>query len=275
VTIANTAAVHAESGWEIWHDWNVEVMKPVTAWFCDAIHAADGQVVLDIACGTGIPSLGVAARVAPSGRVVATDVSPVMLRGAARKAKAAGIANIEHREMSAEAFDFPDASFDAVTLKDGLMFCPDPVKALAEIRRVLRPGGRFALTVWDEFSKCHFFNTMFGPVSKALNRPPPDPAKPGPFRFSAPGELERTLHAAGFSDFTIERRDVYFEFASLDEHWSSSVAMAAPVEAANSTLPPAELAALRRAIASNLAPFMVGERVRVPNLAQFASGARS
>jgi SAM-dependent methyltransferase len=198
-----------------------------------------------------------------------------MLRGAARKAKAAGIANIEHREMSAEALDFPDASFDAVTLKDGLMFCPDPVKALAEIRRVLRPGGRFALTVWDEFSKCHFFNTMFGPVSKALNRPPPDPAKPGPFRFSAPGELERTLHAAGFSDFTIERRDVYFEFASLDEHWSSSVAMAAPVEAANSTLPPAELAALRRAIASNLAPFMVGERVRVPNLAQFASGARS
>ena len=269
------ATTDAESGWEVWHDWNAEVMKPVTEWFCDAIGAAPGQVVLDVACGTGIPALGIAERVGPNGKVVATDVAATMVRAVGRKAKAAGIRNVEQREMGAEALDFPDASFDAVTLKDGLMFCPDPVKALGEIRRVLRPGGRFALTVWDEFSKCPFFSTIFGPVSKALNRPPPDPTKPGPFRFSAPGELERTLRAAGFSDFSIERRDVYFDFASLDEHWRCSVAMAGPVEAANATLSPDELAALKQAIARNLAPFMVGERVRVPNFAQFASGTRT
>jgi SAM-dependent methyltransferase len=269
------ATTDAESGWETWHDWNAEVMQPVTAWFCDAIGAAPGQVVLDVACGTGIPALGIAERVAPNGKVVAVDVAAKMVRAVGRKAAAAGILNIEPREMGAEALDFPDATFDAVTMKDGLMFSPDPVRALAEIRRVLRPGGHFALTVWDEYSKCHLFNTMFGPVSKALNRPPPDPTKPGPFRFSAPGELERTLRAAGFAEFSIERRDVYFEYASLDEHWRSSVAMAGPVEAANATLPPAELAALKQAIAQNLAPFMVGERVRVANLAQFASGTRT
>lgn len=272
--MADSTSDEAESGWETWHDWNAQVMKPVTEWFCGAIGARPGHVVLDVACGTGIPTLGIAERVAPGGKVVAADFAAKMVRAVGRKAKAAGIRNVEPREMRAEALDLPDTSFDAVTLKDGLMFSPDPVKALTEIRRVLKPGGRFALTVWDEFPRCHLFNTMFGPISKALNRPPPDPTKPGPFRFSAPGELERTLRAAGFSDFTIERRDVYFEYASLDEHWRSSVAMAGPLEAANATLPPAELAALKNEICKNLAPFMVGERVRVPNLAQFASGTR-
>jgi SAM-dependent methyltransferase len=267
-------AVLQHSGWELWHDWHVRVMKPTIGWFCDAIAASPGMMVLDVACGTGIPSLGIAERVVPNGKVVAVDTSPAMIGAAGRKAEAAGIRNIEHREMDGVALDFPDASFDAVTCKDGVIFCSDPVRAVTEIRRVLKPGGRFAITAWDEPAKCHFFNTIFGPVSKALKRPPPDPNAPGPFRLARPGELERVLAAAGFTDFAIEPREVVFEFDSLDEHWRSTSAMAAPVEAANATLPPDELAALKKAIADALAPFMVGDRVRVPNLARCASGRR-
>jgi SAM-dependent methyltransferase len=176
--------------------------------------------------------------------------------------------------MDGGALDFPDASFDAVTCKDGVMFCSDPVHALAEIRRVLKPGGRFAISVWDELEKCHFFNTMFGPVSKALGRQPPDPSAPGPFRLALPGAFERALLDAGLTDAAVEPREVVFEFDSLDQHWSATSAMAAPVEAAKATLPPDELAALKRAIADGLAPFMSGERIRVPNLARCATGTR-
>ncbi|HVR19155.1 MAG TPA: class I SAM-dependent methyltransferase [Polyangiaceae bacterium] len=267
-------ALTKRSGWETWHDWNVTVMKPSIEWFCDAIHATQGQVVLDLACGTGIPSLGLAERVAPNGRVIATDSSADMVGAVRRMAEAAGIRNLEAREMGAMALDFPDASFDAVTCKDGVMFCADPVKTLAEMRRVLKPGGRFALTVWDEPAKCMFFMTIFGPVRTFLKRPPPDPGGPGPFRLSAPGELENNLSAAGFSDFEVTQRDVFYEFASLDEHFRATSAMAAPLETAVATLPADELAQLKRAIAEGLKPFMVGERVRVPNVALCATGRR-
>ena len=262
------------SGWETWHDWHVRTMQPSIDWFCNAIAAAPGMVVLDVACGTGIPSLAIAELVAPNGEVVTIDVSAAMIGAVRRKAEAAGIRNMRHREMDGVALDFPDASFDAVTCKEGIIFCSDPVRALAEIRRVLKPGGRFALTAWDVLEKCHFFNTIFGPVSKALGRPPPDPNGPGPFRLARPGEFERVLSAAGFTDFSIESREVFLEFDSLDQHWLSTSAMAAAVEAANATLPPDELAALKRTIADALAPFMTGERIRVPNLARCATGTR-
>ena len=112
------------------------------------------------------------------------------------------------------------------------------------------------------------------PVRTFLKRPPPDPGSPGPFRLSAPGELENKLAAAGFSDFNVIRRDVFIEFASLDEHFRATSAMAAPLEIAVATLPADELAQLKRAIAEALKPFMVGERVRVPNVALCATGRR-
>src|SRR5687767_87665 len=154
---------------------------PITAWFCEVTGAAPGQILLDAACGTGLPSLALAGRVRPGGKVIATDISSEMLAAARRKAEAAGIDNIEHRVMDVATLGFPDASFDAVTCSFGLMFCPDPVKAASELRRVLRPGGRFAIAVWDEPAKNPFFRTVFDSVARFVQRPPPDPRAPGPF----------------------------------------------------------------------------------------------
>jgi ubiquinone/menaquinone biosynthesis C-methylase UbiE len=122
---------HAEdrsdvSGWERWHDWQAGVM-----------------------CGSGLPALALAERVGTAGKVVAIDESPRMLAATRRKA-AAGLGNVETRETSAVAIGGPDATFDAVTCKDGLMFCPDIIAAVREMRRVLKPSGRYAFLVWAE-----------------------------------------------------------------------------------------------------------------------------
>jgi SAM-dependent methyltransferase len=263
-----------ESGWEKWHDFTAGVMQPVTSWFCEAIEARPGKRTLDAACGTGLPSLAVAQRVGATGQVVALDVSPVMIAAARRKAALAGVTNVEHREMDVAALEFPEASFDAVTCSFGLMFCSDPVKGASELCRVLKPGGRFAVSAWDVPENNHYFRTLFETLGKFVPRPPPSPGAPGPFRLAAPGELARVLEAAGFSDVSVEAREVHVAFDSVSHHWEVAHDMAAPVQAAASALSASELGELKAALAETLAPYMDGERVRIHNTALCASGTR-
>src|SRR6185503_4307796 len=104
----------------------------------------------------------------------------------------------------AEAIEFPEATFDAATLCTGLMFCPTPARALSEMRRILRPGGRCAVAVWADRSHNSFFTVMGKALGLALSLPPPDPDGPGPFRFARNGVLERLVEDAGFESVTVE-----------------------------------------------------------------------
>ena len=262
------------SGWEKWHDWNANIMRPLTTWFCQASAAAPGDTILDAACGTGLPSLALAERVRPGGKVLAIDISGEMLAAAQRKAAAAGLDNIEHRQMDVAALELPDAAFDAVTCSFALMFCPDPVKAASELHRVLRPHGRLAIAVWDEPARNPFFGTLFQTVGRFVPRPPLDPQAPGPFRLAPPGELQAVLRAAGFAEPSIERREICFEFDSVEMHWQVNVDMAPPLRAAAQSLPEADLARLKQALADALDPYIVDGRVRVPNTALCAAARR-
>jgi SAM-dependent methyltransferase len=103
-----------------------------------------GQRILDVACGTGVLAREAARRVGPRGHVAGIDPGCGMLAVAAELAP-----QVEWREATAESLPYPDESFDAVVSQFGLMFFSDRSKALHEMARVLRPGGRLAIAVWD------------------------------------------------------------------------------------------------------------------------------
>ena len=107
-----------------------------------------GERVLELACGPGGLGLAAAKRVAPTGEVVLSDIVAQMTSIAAARASALGLTNVTTRELDLEQIDEPDASYDVVLCREGLMFVPDPARAALEIKRVLRAGGRFAVAVW-------------------------------------------------------------------------------------------------------------------------------
>ena len=113
----------------------------------DLVECRAGERVLDVACGTGVVSRLAARRVAPGGTVTGLDLNEGMLSVAARLPVPPGL-TVDWRQGSALALPFADRAFDVVVCQHGLMFFPDRLKALGEMRRVLTPGGRVALSVW-------------------------------------------------------------------------------------------------------------------------------
>jgi ubiquinone/menaquinone biosynthesis C-methylase UbiE len=135
------SAADARVRWEpVRRSW----LAPVTQTMLDFARLGPGDRVLDVATGTGEPALSAVQVVGPTGYVLATDISSNMLAVAERTARERGLdpANFETRVMDGENLDLGDASFDAVLSRLGLIFFPDRDRALSEIRRVLRPGGR-------------------------------------------------------------------------------------------------------------------------------------
>lgn len=221
--------------WERWGPAVRQQSAAATAWLLRMAQIGPGAAVLDLASGTGDPALALAREVGATGRVVATDLVEGAVAFAARAAVTAGLTNVETCVADMEALPFADATFDAVTCRLGLMFCPAPGKALTEARRVLRPGGRAAFVVWGS-PRQPLFEATLGQVRRALapgatgglpqQRTEPSwpaeshsDASPGPFRFADPAELSRALIGAGFSDVLCEQRVVPWPFPGSGAAW--------------------------------------------------------
>jgi SAM-dependent methyltransferase len=193
------------AAWDRWGPTLERWLGPATEAMLDAAGVRPGARVLDVAAGTGGQTLAAARRVGPDGHVLATDISPAILEYAAAAARDAGLANVETRELDGESLaGVEDASFDAVISRVGLIYFPDRQGALAEMRRVLRPGGRVAAVVYSTPESNRFFSVPVGIVRRRAGLGPPLPGQPGPFSLGGEGALADAYEQAGFHDIQVQ-----------------------------------------------------------------------
>src|SRR4029077_20646850 len=195
------------AAWRKWHAQIAAFTHGATEAILEAAHLGPGMRVLDLASGVGDPALSIAAEVAPSGRVTATDLGPGMMSLAEELARKKGLSNIEFREANAESLPFADASYDVLTCRFGIMFFPDLGKALRECFRVLKPGARAAFVAWGKKEQ-PFFAATAGILLKhvPVPLPPPDPDAPNITMFGQSNRLRPALEAAGFINVHEEAR---------------------------------------------------------------------
>ena len=204
-----------------------------------------GHRVVELACGPGGLGLAAAQRVEPGGEVVLTDVAAEMTAIAAARGAALGLGNVAFRTLDLERIDEPDASYDVVLCREGLMFALEPGRALREIRRVLRPGGRAAVAVWAARERNPWLGLVMDAVSAQIGAPIPPPGIPGPFALGDADDLGRLLDAAGLADVEVGELSVPLRTASFDEWWGRTSALAGPLSAILAAMPEAAVQALR------------------------------
>lgn len=168
-----------------------------------------GQRVLDVACGTGVLAREAALRAGPGGRAVGIDPSPGMI-AVARQLEPA----VEWREGAAESLPFPDDSFDAVVSQFGLMFFADRRQALREMMRVLVPGGRLAVAVWDSLDNIPAFASEVELLEQTAGRPAADALR-APFALGDRKELAALFSQAGAAPVEIATHQGTAQFPSI------------------------------------------------------------
>jgi SAM-dependent methyltransferase len=192
-----------QSAAKAWNDWGPFLRKWLgesTEVMLDMAGVQSGDRVLDVAAGAGDQTLQAADRVGPGGYVLATDISPAILELAAENARKAGHRNVETLVLDGENLDVPQASFDAVISRVGLIYFPDQQAALRGMMLALKPGGRVAAIVYSTPDRNPFFSIPVSIIRGRANLPAPLPGQPGPFSLGGPGILEETFRKAGFRD---------------------------------------------------------------------------
>jgi SAM-dependent methyltransferase len=201
----------AASAWHRWDPVFDRWLGPATERMLDLAGVREGTRVVDIAAGSGGQSIAAARRGAT---VLATDISSNILDEAAEAVRAADVTTITTRVVDAEELDVEPGSFDAAISRLGLMYMPDKPRALAQARRALREGGRYAAVVFAEPERNGFFSLPIGIIRRRAQLPPPAPGLPGPFSCAT---LADQLEAAGLRDVEVHRVDAPLELSSAAE----------------------------------------------------------
>jgi SAM-dependent methyltransferase len=155
-----------------------------------------------------------ARRTGPEGRVLATDISSSMLALTLEAAREAALAHVETRVMDAQHLELTPGSFDAAITRFSLQFVPDVGRAMAEVRRVLKPGGRFAVVVFSSIERNPFRALPSAIASRLAGKPFPGPG-PGQWALNDPSTLRNAFQQAGFRDVNVRPVPFTYRFQSL------------------------------------------------------------
>jgi SAM-dependent methyltransferase len=183
-------------------------------WAARLVHTAGlnpGDRVLDVACGSGAVAAAARERVGPEGVVTGLDRNPDMLAVARRKQP-----GLDWAEGRAEDLPFDDEAFDAVLCQFGLMFFEDRAQALVEMRRVLRPGGRVAVAVWDRLERTPGYTALIDVLERHLGVETAKPIRDA-FGLGDPDLIGSLLEQAGFTSVQARSVDARAKFPSLQD----------------------------------------------------------
>jgi ubiquinone/menaquinone biosynthesis C-methylase UbiE len=245
------AAPHYERSWQA-------QLEPAQSALLEMADLAPGERVLDVACGTGLVTLKAASLVAPGGKVVGTDISEEMVVAARSIARTRRVTNVTFERMDAEELAFDDCCFDAALCALGLMYVPDPEKAVGELHRVLKPGGRAACAVWGQRSKCGWAE-IFSIVDSRVH----SEVCPMFFRLGTGEALLRAFQSAGFGAITCRRLETRLDYATPTEACEAAFA-GGPVALAYSRFSDATKAEAQEEYLASLEAYRVGNGYEVP-----------
>ncbi len=249
-------------GWKKHDTRLVEAATPVTERLLDRAGVRSGMRVLDIASGTGEPAIPAARRVGPSGSVLGTDFVEPMLAFAREKAAAAGLTHVEFRCVDGEIIDVAPASFDAATIRWGIMFMPDALACLRQVHRALRSGGHLAVACWASPDKNPWASIPMKVVMKHANVAPPPQGAPGIFAYAERDRLEGVLIEAGFRSIAVEPVDLTMaSFDTAAEFWDYTRELAGPIAALFARLSPEQQAVATSEVLAEVARVSPGKTI--------------
>jgi len=206
-------------GWYAQRDELWKASRPVSERMVRKLDPKPGDTVLELAAGLADTGLMAARLVGESGCVIVTDFTTEMVAAARRRAEELGVQNAEFRVLDAERMDLKTDSVDGVLCRWAYMLMIDPSAAFAETRRVLRPGGRLAFSVWAARERNPALSLVGGVLESQGHIPPPDPDAPSAFAMADPGYIRELVMGAGFAEPEIEEVTFRWPFSDRDAYW--------------------------------------------------------
>ena len=265
----------ASAGWRVYDPVIVGFTRDVSEEMIRRAAIRPGMRVLDLASGTGEPSISIAERVAPNGSVLGIDLAEPMLEFAREKAARRNLKNIEFRVSDVERASLPAASFDAATMRFGIMFVPDPVAAMQRVHAALKPNARLAVGVWGPPQDNPFLRIPLDVLQRHVEVPRPPPGSPGLFSFGDRTRLPSVLKSAGFSQTeTSEVRVTVSAFRTGEEYWAFTRAIAGPITKLYGSLTPAVRSKVDDEVALEAEKFRSGGGLALPGLSWVGWGSR-
>jgi SAM-dependent methyltransferase len=251
-------------GWYAQREELWKFSRPVSEWMIRRLDPQPGDTVLELAAGLGDTGFMAARLVGESGRVIITDFAPEMVAGGRRRAEEIGVKNAEFRVLDAGRMDLETDSVDGVLCRWAYMLTTDPAAAFAETRRVLRPGGKLAFSVWASRER----NPALSLVGRVLELqghiPPPEPEAPGAFVMADPGRTRELVVRAGFAEPEIEEVSFRFSFVDQEAFWRYLTETSASASPVLRSLPTTAQEAIREQVHEAARPFHSGEGYAFP-----------
>ncbi len=246
-----------------------EPLEPAQRQLLEWADLRPGQRVLDVACGTGLVTVEAARAIGAAGEVLGTDLSDVMVAATQDAAEREGVTNLETRRADAEELPGSDEAFDAVLCALGLMYVPDPMRAVREMHRVLRPGGRAVAAVWGRRDRCGWAE-IFPVVDRRVS----SEVCPVFFHLGGEGSLEHAFRDAGFSDVEGVRIPTVLRHASADDACGAAFA-GGPVAMAYARFDEQTRAEAHKEYLDSIAPYRDGLTYAIPGEFVVVRGIRS